>query len=306
MIKNIVFSGGALKGLCYVGIIQYLEEIAIINKIHNVLGVSIGSVFAMMLCLKMTSRQMGNIISLLSNDDLKDIKSENIFTFFQNYGIDSGIKIEKFAKACVKVKLGDEEATFNNLHNWNPDKTLIVMASEVTTGEREYFSYQHTPNFPIWKAIRASCSLPMYFHPVKHEDKIYIDGGVICNYPIDYFKNDIESSIGVVFKDINLSKKHDVSNFQSYFERIFNIFSQSFEDHVTDIYYYNTCFINLDVNEVSQYNLTRELKEKYYNIGYSEFKREWTSKFSSIEEHAELPETVNDDIVSEIHSEFME
>jgi NTE family protein len=305
MIKNLVFSGGAIKGLCYVGIIQYLEEISMINKIQNVLGVSIGSVFAMMLCLKMTSRQMGNIIALLSDDDLKDIKSENILTFFQNYGIDSGIKIEKFAKACIKVKLGDEEATFENLHNWNPNKTLIVMASEITSGEREYFSYQHTPNFPIWKAVRASCSLPMYFHPVKHEDKIYVDGGVICNYPIDYFKNDIDETVGIVFRDINLDKKHTIDNFQHYLERIYTIFSQSFEDHITDIYFYNTCFVNLDANEVSQYNLTREFKEKYYKLGYSEFKQAWENKFSTVEEHIEEIET-NDDIVSEIHSEFME
>jgi NTE family protein len=306
MIQNLVLSGGAVKGLCYVGIIQYLEEISIINKIQNVLGVSIGSVFGMLLCLKITSRQMAGIITLLSSDDLKDIKSENIFTFFQNYGIDSGIKIEKFAKACIKVKLGNEEATFEDLHNWNPNKTLIVMASEITKGEREYFSYQHTPNFPIWKAVRASCSIPMYFHPVKHEDKIYVDGGVMCNYPIDYFKNDIDNTIGIIFRDTNLNNKYEIASFQAYFERIFNIFSQSFEDHIIDSYYYNTCFINIDVNDVSQYDLTREFKEKYYKFGYDEFKKEWESKFKIDEESHEIYEKTNDDVISEIHTEFME
>jgi predicted acylesterase/phospholipase RssA len=36
------------------------------------------------------------------------------------------------------------------------------------------------------QAIHMTCSLPVLFSPVCVEDKCYIDGGVFCNYPLNY------------------------------------------------------------------------------------------------------------------------
>ena len=51
MIKNIIFSGGGLKGWAYIGTIQALDELDKIysfrKNLEQVIGVSIGSLFAL-------------------------------------------------------------------------------------------------------------------------------------------------------------------------------------------------------------------------------------------------------------------
>jgi len=41
MLKNIVFSGGGLKGLAYIGTIQALNELIKLKYIEQIIGVSI-------------------------------------------------------------------------------------------------------------------------------------------------------------------------------------------------------------------------------------------------------------------------
>ena len=57
MIKNIVLSGGEMMGLCYIGVLKFLEENNIIPSIENILGISIGSLFAVMLSLNYNYEQ---------------------------------------------------------------------------------------------------------------------------------------------------------------------------------------------------------------------------------------------------------
>jgi NTE family protein len=47
MIKNIVFSGGGLKGWAYIGTIKALNEVVKLKDIEQIIGVSIGSVFGL-------------------------------------------------------------------------------------------------------------------------------------------------------------------------------------------------------------------------------------------------------------------
>jgi NTE family protein len=296
MIKNILLSGGGTRGLCYVGILKYLEEKNIIEHIQNILGVSIGSLFGLMIILDIKSKQLRYLINFLNDDDMKDININNILNFFMNYGIDSGIKLEKFIKACIKVKLNNENATFTDLYNYKPNKRLLILGTEMTTYKKEWFSYEHTPNFEIWKAIRLSCSFPIYFNPVRIDNKLYVDGGVICNYPIDYFKNDLDNTIGIVFKDKYEHNQIKIENFKEYFTTLLNILRNTFEDHLVDIYRDNTITINTS-NDVLDYRLSMELKEKYYEIGYIEFKRGWEEKFI---ENEQININMNDDINNEI------
>jgi len=47
MIKNIIFSGGGLKGWAYIGTIQALNEYVKLKDVEQIIGVSIGSVFGL-------------------------------------------------------------------------------------------------------------------------------------------------------------------------------------------------------------------------------------------------------------------
>jgi predicted acylesterase/phospholipase RssA len=42
---------------------------------------------------------------------------------------------------------------------------------------------------PVWKSIRASCSLPGVFPPVQAEGQLLVDGGIVNNVPMDIMQN---------------------------------------------------------------------------------------------------------------------
>ena len=53
MIKNIIFSGGGMKGWAYIGTIKALNEYIPFKNIEQVIGVSVGSLFGLLYILKM-------------------------------------------------------------------------------------------------------------------------------------------------------------------------------------------------------------------------------------------------------------
>ena len=51
-------------------------------------------------------------------------------------------------------------------------------------------SYLTHPDIELLTAIQMSCCLPLLVCPVVIEDKCFIDGGIVCNYPLRYCIND--------------------------------------------------------------------------------------------------------------------
>jgi NTE family protein len=291
-IENIVLSGGGILGICYAGAFQFMEEQGIRSGIRRILGVSVGSIFGFLFTLKIPAEHIHRLVEHFGPDDIKDIESENILQFFQYYGIDTGVKIERFIKACAKVKLGNPEATFADLYNYHPDMEFIVMGAEVTKSERIYFSYKTTPNYPIWKAIRISCSIPLYFRPIIDCGKIYVDGAAVCNYPIDYFRDDIENTLGFTFDEYIVDEEKeqpttDISagtgpttsvDFYKYFSHVFETILYSFTRYMVSQYSDYTVYIRIPKIGLYDYSLQADTKQKYYNAGYSDMKKKWNER----------------------------
>lgn len=296
-IENIVLSGGGILGICYAGVFQFMEELGIRSGIRRILGVSIGSIFGFLFTLKIPAEHIHRLIDQFGPDDIKDIETENILQFFQHYGIDTGIKIERFVKACAKVKLGNPDATFADLYNRHPDMEFIVMGAEVTKSQRIYFSYKTTPDYPIWKAIRISCSIPLYFQPIIDDGKIYVDGAAVCNYPIDYFHEDIDNTVGFTFDEYIVEDIHEQSStdsssgtvpitsidFYKYFSHVFETMLYSFERYMVSQYSDYTVYIRVPKRGLYDYSLQADTKQKYYDAGYSAIKKKWEERCKKYE-----------------------
>ena len=61
-LRNIIFSGGGIRGLCYVGIFRYLEKYGLRENIQEVLGSSIGSLFAVLFTLGYKSPELEKLL----------------------------------------------------------------------------------------------------------------------------------------------------------------------------------------------------------------------------------------------------
>ncbi|MGB6267540.1 MAG: patatin-like phospholipase family protein [Olleya sp.] len=84
-----------------------------------------------------------------------------------------------------------KNATFADFHNAKC-KDIIVFASDLNTHNICEFSYYKTPNCIVAEAIRASMSIPFFFKSWQFSNKIpndhiYVDGGVMFNYPLSFF-----------------------------------------------------------------------------------------------------------------------
>ena len=62
-----------------------------------------------------------------------------------------------------------------------------MIGTNLSTQMEQVYSAQDTPDVPIWRAVRISMSIPLFFASVEDEGDILVDGGVTWNYPIDLF-----------------------------------------------------------------------------------------------------------------------
>ena len=73
MLQNLVFQGGSVKGLAYLGVIQAMEEAGLLKQIRRVAGTSAGSIIATLLALGLNSNEL---TSLLTEFDFKAVLSD--------------------------------------------------------------------------------------------------------------------------------------------------------------------------------------------------------------------------------------
>ena len=94
--------------------------------------------------------------------------------------------------------------------------------------ETVYFNHINTPDCQVVDAILMSISIPFLFTPFKYENKLYLDGGLTNNYPIDYFKDNIDNTLGILVHT-PINKCYDINNIEQYiYSILFLAFSYEF------------------------------------------------------------------------------
>jgi hypothetical protein len=200
-IHHLVFSGGGLLGISYIGLFKYLEEQNVLHQIATVTGCSAGSIFCTFFMLGYTSSEMEIFMKSLNFKDYLTINANSIIKFPKTKGLEAGHKMTDIIKKIIKDKTGDENITFAQSYN----KYKIVLqigVTNLTTMNFEIFNYITKPDLAICTAIRASISIPIIFEPVIIDNAVYCDGGVVDNMPI-------ESAIDIARKIYNDSKTAD-------------------------------------------------------------------------------------------------
>ena len=65
IMKCLVLSGGSEKGVAYIGILKFLEEINILPDIECIYGVSVGSVFAVLVSIGYNSTELEYLVNVV-------------------------------------------------------------------------------------------------------------------------------------------------------------------------------------------------------------------------------------------------
>ncbi|XP_076072044.1 uncharacterized protein LOC143043738 isoform X2 [Mytilus galloprovincialis] len=189
--ENIVFEGGGLKGVAFCGSIQVLEELGIYPKIKRFAGASAGALKAALIAVGYNSRETEDFLKTDMCKLFFDARF-GIFSLLPNlltgFGWNPGNRILKALGEAIASKTnGNPDLTFAELYDLY-GKELCIVVTNLNHMTEEYCHVKTTPNMPIRLAVRMSMSLPGVFKATKYtinkETNTYVDGGLLCNYPI--------------------------------------------------------------------------------------------------------------------------
>jgi len=177
--STLVISGGGINGIAAIGCIAALQDHGALNRVHTVVGTSVGSFVGALFCMDLDMRLVFKTWYGTSYKKRVGLESVDVSRFMTEFGLDGGEGLDALIGMFVPPDL-----TFDALRRMH-GRRLLVQTTCLTDGAGEVFGPDTHPSMPVAKAIRMSCSIPLMFCAVKHDDKIYVDGGVANNFPIE-------------------------------------------------------------------------------------------------------------------------
>lgn len=188
--RNLVFEGGGVKGIAYIGAMQVLEKRKILDSIKRVGGTSAGAITALLLGLNYTFSEIKKIMSELDFTNFLDDSwgiIRDTTRLLTEYGWYKGDYFRNWIANIIQQKTGNPDATFNDCKKQG-FRDMYFVGTNISTGFSEVFSFEHTPRVCVADAVRISMSIPLFFAVKKSlRGDVYVDGGVLDNYPIKLF-----------------------------------------------------------------------------------------------------------------------
>lgn len=104
MIDTLIFSGGGIKGIGFIGCIQALIDKGMLKKdnIKTLIGTSAGSIIATFIAIGYEAKEINDLVLELNFAIFQDITIDNVMNFFQTFGIDSGNELERIIEIIIK------------------------------------------------------------------------------------------------------------------------------------------------------------------------------------------------------------
>lgn len=186
-IKHLVISGGGPIMIQVLGAIQHLEknEIVDMKNIESIFGTSSGAIVGVLICLKFDWETINDYIIKRPWQDVFPIKVQNIFDAYTKKGIFDIKTIEKCFKPLLDAKDIPMDINLEDFYKLS-NVELHTYSFDINEYTVHDISYLTHPKLSLMTAIQMTCALPILVTPVCIDNKCYIDGGMGCNYPLNY------------------------------------------------------------------------------------------------------------------------
>lgn len=191
-VETLVVSGGGMKGVASLGAVVALRRAGALRHVKTVVGTSAGALVAAAVAVDRAS-----IATLNDMARLKYKADIDLARLLGSYGIDSGRHLERW----ISLMLGGANYTFQDIRDmYGVD--LVVCVTNLTHRRPEYLGPDTTPGMAVARALRMSCTIPLYFSAIKHDGNVYVDGAVVDNFPMAWASERFgaEGVLGIAFK----------------------------------------------------------------------------------------------------------
>ena len=185
-IRHIVLSGGAYNGMCILGALEHLNtnKFYDINDIVTIYGTSAGALIGALLCLNIDWQILLNYVIDRPWDKVITFTPDMLFKMITAKGLLDNTFIKAILTKLLVAKNLSEDITLKQLYDLSKIK-LAAFAIDVNTFEVVELSYESHPSMKLIDAMYITCSIPFIFQPSYLDNACLIDGGTICNYPVD-------------------------------------------------------------------------------------------------------------------------
>ncbi|HET8829051.1 MAG TPA: patatin-like phospholipase family protein [Pelobium sp.] len=168
---GIVLSGGGIRGIAHLGVLKALKDKKV--TIDAISGTSAGA-----------------IVGALYANDVDPYEALSVF---------NDTRLIRYLRPAFRAPaLLNLETAFALIKNYIPHDNfenlkipLTITATNFNEGKLVYFSEGEL----IRKVLASSC-IPGIFIPIMIDGKLYIDGGVMNNFPVEPLQNNCDIIIG--------------------------------------------------------------------------------------------------------------
>lgn len=189
---GLALSGGGAKGFAHIGVLKVLEEIGL--PIDYLAGTSMGSVIGGLYAVGYTTDSLTVLAQRTDWPQLfsdaatrRDLPMEEKLwdgRYFATFPIRKGnVQLPSGLVAGQKISALLSRLTWS-VHHLTDFRELPIpfacVATDLETGEAVTLDHGFLP-----EAIRASIAIPTVFTPVKLDNRLLVDGGLVRNLPAE-------------------------------------------------------------------------------------------------------------------------
>ena len=186
-IKHLVFSGGGPIMIQTMAAVQELvsNDYLHMNDIQTMYGTSAGAILAVVFSLDYDWQTLNDYIIKRPWHELFSIKVQHILDSYSKKGIFDSSTVEKCFKPLFDAKDISINITLNEFYKLT-NKEIHLFTFEINKYTLIDISYITHPDLKLMTAIQMSCALPILVTPVFLDNHCFIDGGLACNYPLQF------------------------------------------------------------------------------------------------------------------------
>lgn len=192
---GLVLSGGGAKGFAHVAVLKVLEEAGV--RVDYIGGTSMGAIIGALYASGYSANELDSIIRsvdydvILSNNTPRKSKPFYEKEDGERYALTLPIRKKSVG---IPSALSEGQNVFNllaeltqhvnDIHDFNKlPIPFLCIATNLETGKQEVLNQGFLP-----LAVKASASLPTLLAPVEIDGKLFTDGGVVNNFPVEEVK----------------------------------------------------------------------------------------------------------------------